>query len=68
MRWASKQSVPASTLVYRRWTNPRPTFKVLAGNLCLQIRKTPTQGERYHYSKDMFFYLQVSERLNNSQR
>ena len=31
-------------------------------------RKTPTQGERYHHSVELFFYLQVSERLNNSQR
>ena len=76
MRWANKQSVPASTLIdtegdpnrHRRWTNPRPTFKVLAGNLNPKIRKTPTQGERHHYSKGLFFYLQVSERLNNSQR
>lgn len=29
---------------------------------------TPTRSERYHYSIDMFSYLQTSERLNNSQR
>ena len=41
MRWANKQSVPASTLGYRRWTNPRPTFKVLAGNLKNETGKRP---------------------------
>ena len=68
MRWANKQNFPASTSGHRMWTNPRPTFKVLAGNLTQKIRKTPTHGERYHYSLVLFFYLQVSERLNNSQR
>ena len=36
MRQANNQNIPASTLlIYRnkKWTNPRPTFKVLAGNL-----------------------------------
>ena len=41
MRWANKQSVPASTSGYGRWTNPRPTFKVLAGNLNQQTGKRP---------------------------
>lgn len=36
MRQANKQKeIPCKHLVYRykTWTNPRPTFKVLAGNL-----------------------------------
>ena len=41
MRWASKQNDPASTSGHRRWTNPRPTFKVLAGNLTQQTGKRP---------------------------
>ncbi len=67
MRRANKQNIPASTfLVYRhkKWTNPRPTFKVLAGNLCFENRKTPTvTSERNHYFKACSFHLQVSERF-----
>ena len=41
MRWANKQSNPASTSGHRRWTNPRPMFKVLAGNLKNETGKRP---------------------------
>ena len=67
MRRANKQNIPASTfLVYRhkKWTNPRPTFKVLAGNLNAENRKTPTISVGVTTILTLCsFHLQVSERF-----
>ena len=66
MRRANKQKIPTSTqLVYihKKWTNPRPTFKVLAGNLLERHGNAHNISEHHHYSIPMFFHLQVSERF-----
>ena len=64
-RIACKRSrVKLADLRHKTWTNPRPTFKVLAGNLNVENRKTPTIPVGvtiiiYICS----FHLQVSERF-----
>jgi len=65
MRRATKQNDSCKhPYGHKTWTNPRLMFQVLAGNLNLRNRKTPTIQVGVTIILEICsFYLQVSEHL-----
>ena len=71
MRRANKQTDSCKYLMYRHktWTNPRPMFQVLAGNLCKENRKAPTiQVSVSIITLHVLSTCKFRNILNNSQR
>ena len=71
MRRANKQTDSCKHLIYRHktWTNPRPMFQVLAGNLSKENRKTPTISVGVTIiTLDVLSTCKFRNILNNSQR